>query len=119
MAGFFFYSVLVLRQASRSQGNLGVSVIRDADRVFWTRSVWTDEGAMRSFMRRRAHRRVMPHLAKWCDEAALAHWVQEEPELPTWPAAHQRLQENGRRSRVDHPSPAQRRFEIAPPRTSD
>ena len=71
---------------------------------------------MRSFMRSGAHRGVMPRLAKWCDEAALAHWVQDGPEPPSWQEAYQRLQQHGRRSRVDHPSDAQRRFEIPAPR---
>jgi hypothetical protein len=79
--------------------------------------MWRDEPAMRSFMRSGAHRRVMPRLAKWCDEASVAHWLQETPEPPSWPEAHRRLQQQGRRSKVDHPSESQRRFEIPAPRT--
>jgi hypothetical protein len=63
-------------------------------------------------MRSGAHRQVMTRLAKWCDEAALAHWVQDEPEPPSWQEAYRRLQRQGRRSRVDHPSEAHRRFEF-------
>ena len=64
------------------------------------------------------HRRIMARLPEWCDEAALVHWVQDATEPPSWPQAHRRLQQEGRRSRVDHPSDAQRRFEIREPRTS-
>src|SRR6266480_3013008 len=78
----------------------------------------SDEAAMRSFMQSGVHRRVMARLPDWCDEAALAHWVQESDEPPSWPEACRRLQQEGRRSRVRHPSEAQRRFEIREPRTS-
>ena len=73
---------------------------------------------MRSFMRSGVHRRIMARLPEWCNEAALVHWVQEANELPSWPEAHRRLQQEGRRSGVNHPSAAQRRFEIPEPRTS-
>ena len=71
---------------------------------------------MRSFMRSGAHRRAMPYLARWCDEAAVAHWIQDIATPPAWQEAHRRLQQRGRRSRVDHPSAGQRRFLIPPPR---
>ena len=111
-------SIRSAREAKWAAGSLAVSVIRDADRAFWTRTVWRDEGAMRAFMRSGVHRRVMAHLPEWCDEAALAHWVQEANEPPSWAEAHRRLQQEGRRSRVNHPTAAQRRFEIREPRVS-
>jgi hypothetical protein len=77
--------------------------------------VWSDEAAMRAFMRSGAHRSVMPRLLEWCDEAALVHWTGDAPGPPSWAAAHQRLQHEGRRSKVNHPSPAQLRFTIPPP----
>jgi hypothetical protein len=42
---------------------------------------------MRSFMLSGAHRNVMPRLAEWCDEAAVAHWIQGAVEPPSWPEA--------------------------------
>jgi Domain of unknown function (DUF3291) len=96
--------------------NLAVSVLRDTDRAFWTRTVWRDEEVMRSFMQSGVHRQIMARLPEWCDEAALVHWVQDAVEPPSWPEAHQRLQEQGRRSRVSRPSEAHRRFEIREPR---
>src|SRR5215472_8817280 len=95
-----------------------LTVLRDADRAFWTRTVWRDEAAMRAFMRSGVHRRIMARLSAWCDEAALVPWVQDDSEPPSWQEAHRRLQKEGRRSRVSHPSEAQRRFEIREPRTS-
>jgi len=115
LPAFLIRSLLAARQAGRAHGNLQVSVLREADRAFWTCTVWTDEAAMRSFMRAGVHRRVIPRLAKWCDEAAIAHWLQDTTEPPSWLEAHWRLQEKGRRSRVERPSPAQQRFEFPPP----
>src|SRR5438105_4472523 len=102
--------------ASRGSG-AGLGSLRDADRAFWTRTVWRDEAAMRSFMRSGVHRRIIARLPEWCDEAALVHWVQEAEEPPSWAEAHRRLQQEGRRSRVSHPSEAQSRFEIREPST--
>ena len=113
---FVIQSLRTARQAKLAAGSLAVSVLRDADRTFWTRTVWRDEAAMRVFMQSGVHRRIMARLPDWCDEAALTHWVQSNEEPPSWPEAHQRLQQEGRRSRVNRPSDAQRRFEIRAPR---
>ena len=118
LPGFLIQSVRAARQATRATASLSVSVFRDRDRTFWTRTIWRDEAAMRSFMASGVHGRIMSRLPKWCDEAALVHWAQEDAEPPSWPEAHRRLQHKGRRSRVDHPSEAQRRFAIGEPRSS-
>jgi heme-degrading monooxygenase HmoA len=117
LPGFLIQSIRAARQAKRAPGSLSVSVLRDADRAFWTRTMWRDEAAMRSFMRSGVHRRIMARLPEWCDEAALVHWVQDGEAAPSWTEAHRRLQEEGRRSRVNHPTEAQRQFEIREPRT--
>jgi hypothetical protein len=59
---------------------------------------------------------AMRRLPEWCDEASVAHWLQDSAEPPDWPTIHRRMQREGRRSKVKHPSPAQERFEIVPPR---
>jgi heme-degrading monooxygenase HmoA len=115
---FMFQSIRAANQAKRAPGSIAVSVLRDADRAFWTRTVWRDETAMRSFMQLGVHRRVVSRLPEWCDEAAVVHWGQDGKEQPSWAEAHRRLQGEGRRSRVSYPSEAQRRFEIPEPRTS-
>ena|SRR5215471_17142968 len=115
---FLFQSIRAARQAKGAVGSVSVSVLRDADRTFWTRTVWRDEAAMRAFMQAGVHRRVMARLPEWCDEATVVHWVQDRDEPPPWAEAHRRLQGEGRRSRVTNPSEAQRRFEIREPRTS-
>ena len=45
--------------------------------------MWADEAAMRQFMMSGPHRRVMPRLIEWCDEAALVHWLQETTDVPS------------------------------------
>jgi hypothetical protein len=41
---FLIQSFRAACQANRAAGNLAVSVLRDADRGFWTRTLWRDEG---------------------------------------------------------------------------
>jgi hypothetical protein len=106
------------RQAKAASGNLAVSLLSDARFTFWTRTVWNDKQSMRAFMTAGAHRIVMPRLLQWCDEASVAHWLQDSLEPPSWQEAHRRLQNEGRRSKVNHPSEAQLRFEIPPPKTT-
>jgi Domain of unknown function (DUF3291) len=106
------------RQAKNAPGNLAVALLRDANFTFWTRTLWNDERSMRAFMPAGAHRHIMPRLLQWCDEAGVAHWLQDSPEPPSWQEAHRRLQQEGRASKVDYPSAAQLRFEIPPPKTT-
>jgi hypothetical protein len=118
LPGFLWRTLLSARQARAAPGNLDVALLRDANRTFWTRTVWTDQPAMRAFMVAGAHRTTMPRLLEWCDEASLVDWQQESAEPPSWPEAHRRLLQDGRRSRVNHPSEAQRRYDIPAPRVS-
>jgi hypothetical protein len=118
LPGFLWRTLLSARQARAAAGNLGVALLRDANRAFWTCSVWTDQPAMRAFMVAGAHRATMPRLFEWCDEASLVDWQQESAEPPSWPEAHRRLLQEGRRSRVNHPSEAQQRYDIPAPRVS-
>jgi len=103
-------------QARRVRGNLAVSVLKEARNTFWTRSLWTDEAAMKNFMVSGAHRTIMPHLLEWCDEASVARWTQDSAQQPTWEEVYQRMRRDGRVSKVNHPSEAHRRFEIPAPK---
>src|SRR5712691_6765455 len=64
-------------QAKASSGSRAVSILSDSNFTFWTRTVWNDEAALRSFMLSGAHKKVMPRLLECCDEAAVVHWLQE------------------------------------------
>lgn len=114
---FFWHTIPSFRQARRAPGNLSADVLNDANRTYWTRSVWTDEAAMRAYMTSGAHMRAMPRLKDWCDEAATVHWVQDDAAAPAWPDAHRRLVAEGRRSKVRFPSEAHQAYRIPAPRS--
>jgi quinol monooxygenase YgiN len=116
LPAFLLHTFRAARQIRRAEGNLSFSLLNDARHTFWTLSVWHDEAAMRAFMLSGAHREAMPHFLEWCDEAALVHWTQESEEPPVWAEAHRRLRQQGRLSKVNHPSVAHTRFEIPAPR---
>ena len=73
---------------------------------------------MKAFMHAGVHGPVMRKLLDWCDEAALVHWTQEHADLPTWAEAHTRIQQDGRRSKVNYPSAAHTAYEIEKPTIS-
>lgn len=113
---FFLYALRSARQAARAEGNLAAKLLRDDRNTFWTATLWTDDAAMKSFMLAGIHRRAMPKLLNWCDEAALVHWTQESNELPNWTDACARLEREGRRSKVNHPSPVHTAHKFPEPR---
>lgn len=105
---FFYYIVRSARQARSTEGNLNVVLRKTDGLTFWTLTAWRDEAAMLSFRGAAIHRRAMGKLARWCDEAAYAHWVQQDHELPDWKDGTEKLRTVGNLSRVMHPSPRQR-----------
>lgn len=112
---FIWYSLRSARQASRAPGNLATQVLKERNQAFWTATAWTDESAMKSFMLAGPHRVAMRKLLEWCDEAALVHWLQDTKDLPDWQEAHRRVLAEGRRSKVNHPSPNQVAYQIPEP----
>lgn len=109
---FFLASFRSAKQAAAADGNLHAALLRDRALTFWTATSWTSEDAMKAFMHAAPHGPIMRKLLDWCDEAALVHWTQDDGALPSWPEAHRRLQQDGRLSKVTHPSGAHtaRRF---------
>lgn len=112
---FAWYAFRSSGEATKAEGNIAAQVLNDRKRAFWTATVWTTEAAMKNFMLGGAHREAMPKLLHWCDEAAVVRWTQESSDLPTWQEAHARMQDEGRRSKVNHPSAAHIAYEIAEP----
>lgn len=105
MPGFFWYAFRSQQQAMRAPGFVGGALLIDSHRTFWTLTVWENEKAMKVFRGSGAHARVMPRLAKWCDEAAYAHWIVPVASgVPSWPEAYERLTSEGKLSRVEKPS---------------
>jgi hypothetical protein len=82
LPAFFVATFRSALQARWAKGNLAVSILREAHNTFWTRSLWNDEAAMKSFMVSGAHRTIMPKLLEWCDEASLARWTQNFAQKP-------------------------------------
>jgi hypothetical protein len=115
---FIVYAFRTSRQAKSAPGNIAVSLLRDTHNTFWTRTVWTTGAALKAFMLSGPHRQVMPRLLEWCDEASVVRWEQETDLEPGWHEAHQRLQADGRRSKVNHPSSAQNNYQIRPPKVA-
>jgi len=115
---FFLYALRSTRQATRAPGNLATRLFTDRNSVFWTATTWATEAAMKRFMVSGVHGRAMRKLRYWCDEAALVHWTQEHDAMPTWSEAHARLQSEGRRSKVNHPSPAHLTLRFPEPRST-
>ena len=107
-----------IRQAERSIGFLGGRLLVNSNYVFWTMTAWKDEAAMNAFRAGGAHRKAMPKLLNWCNEAAVVHWTQESSEIPFWQAAHQRMAEEGKPSKVNHPTPDQASNRIPAPEPS-
>ncbi len=102
---FIYYALRSSTQAKRADGCLGVH-LRRISGAYWTMTLWRDSAALRTFMLSGAHKKAMPKLAKWCDEASLAHWEQQDISMPTWAEGEQRLASEGRVSAVSRPSPA-------------
>ncbi len=71
---------------------------------------------MKAFMLSGAHRQAMPKLLEWCDEASVVHWEQGSDREPDWMEAHRRMQQEGRRSKVNRPSAGQEKYEIPSPK---
>jgi quinol monooxygenase YgiN len=107
LPGFIWHAVRSERQARNAQGCVATDVRREKLLVFWTRTAWRDEAAMRAYMTSGAHKKVMPKLRHWCNEASVVHWSDAVGQLPDWNLAQERLRRDGRVSRVRYPSPAQ------------
>ena len=115
LPAFMFHALRSGRQSQTGDGNLGFETRAESGLVFWTKTVWTEEAAMKRFRNSGAHQKAMRYLASWCDEASYAHWLQANPEMPSWEVAHQHLLQDGKLSKLQHPSAQQLEQQTAPP----
>ena len=99
---FFVHANRTIAQIRKADGFVAGAVRRDADLAFWTLTVWRDQHAMRAYGASGAHRKAIPHLADWADEARVGHWSQPGSTLPEWPEAIRRLREEGRPLTLRH-----------------
>lgn len=96
-------------------GNIAVKLLKDRRNTFWTCTGWSTVESMKAFMLAKPHGPAMRSLLEWCDEASLVRWTQPGVELPSWEEAHRRLQQEGRPSKVNHPSEAHKAHAFPPP----
>jgi hypothetical protein len=101
-------------QVSRAPGFIHGALQPEGRLVFWTRTAWESEAAMKAFRDSDAHRAVMPKLLDWCDEASVAHWEGEVS--ADWSEIYARMVEIGRTSRVRRPTLAHQEKRFAPMR---
>jgi hypothetical protein len=113
---FLFHALRSAWQVKKASGVQSATLLRADWRTYWTRTIWTDEAAMKKFMISGNHRLAMPTLVKICDEASVGRWNQNDSTPPSWSEVHRRMQLEGRPSKVNNPTVAQRAFQIpAPP----
>jgi hypothetical protein len=111
----FLQSLRTARDAARTPGFRIGRLLRAERRTLWTITGWDDDAAMKVYRNAGLHLALMPKLMQWCDEAAVAHWTQDDNEpLLDWSDAHRRLQDSGRPSKVQRPTADQLAFLIAP-----
>ncbi len=114
---FMLHANRTIAQIRRADGFLAGAVQRDADLAFWTLTLWRDEPAMRAYGASGAHRKAMPHLAEWADEAMVVRWLQPDGgDLPAWTEAVRRLRQEGRALPLRHPATGRARGSFAEPR---
>jgi hypothetical protein len=114
---FAIYAMRSLQQTRKAAGFRGGKLLPDRDWTFWTMTAWDGRESMLHFMTTGAHKRAMPKLMQWCDEASVAHWEQEENGLPSWEEADRRMRESGRASKVNRPSAEHEGLRYREPRT--
>jgi len=102
---FGFHAQRSIAQIRHADGCIALALLRDTNRAFWTTTVWADERSMKAYMNSGSHRKAMPRLANWADEASVVHWYQEQPERPDWSEAARRMKAEGRPVRLRNPSP--------------
>lgn len=115
---FMLHAFRARGQVREAPGFQGGSLLVDRNWTFWTMTAWDSQESMRRYMTTAPHLTAMQHLPDWCDEASVVHWEQPDASLPPWLEADKRMRENGRPSKVRHPSPRHATLSYRPPRTA-
>jgi hypothetical protein len=106
LPAFLWNTLLSSLQLINTPGFKGGKILRDAKQTFWTMTAWEEQAAMKIYRNEGAHRKVMPKIQEWCDEAWVVHWQQEDSNLPSWGEVHQRMLTEGYPTKLSQPSPA-------------
>jgi len=115
---FAFHAQRSIAQVRQAEGCISLALLRDKNRAFWTMTMWADERSMRAYMTSGSHRKAMPGLADWADEASVVHWQQDHPERADWSEAVRRMRAEGRPSKLQHPGPHHADMSFPDPRTN-
>ncbi len=113
---FFWHAIQSGNQIQKAKGFIKGKTLLDKHLTFWTISLWKEEADMRAYRSADAHKKAMPKLQLWCDEASVAHWQQETEEFPEWKTSYDRMVLEGRASKVRHPSSQHLSMQVPPPR---
>jgi heme-degrading monooxygenase HmoA len=104
LPAFFLHARRTSRQASAAPGFRAGSLLPDRRWTFWTLTLWDRPEDMRAYIKAGDHKKAMPRLTHWCDEASIVHWEQPDLTLPSWPEADARMRREGRPSKVRNPT---------------
>ncbi len=104
MPGFALHTMRALSQVRHAPGFQEGKLLPDRSFTYWTMTAWDSGASMRRFMTSGSHKKAMPKLMSWCDEASVVHWEQSEAALPSWAEADRRMRAEGRASKVLNPS---------------
>ena len=112
---FFTDAVAAIEQAQKSEGNLAVDALADADNTWWTVTAWQERRQMRAYVGADPHRGIMAHLDRFCDEATFVDWEQDSPGVPDWQTNWRHLVADGTAARLTEPSAAHQTREFPAP----
>jgi hypothetical protein len=104
---FFWANEASVKAIKKIPGYINGKELVDKGFTFWTVTIWDSVEAMKQFRNNDPHKSVMRKLPHWCDEAAYVHWQQETDDFPDWNTIHRRLLDEGKITKVLHPSPQQ------------
>lgn len=101
---FALHAMRSATQAMKSEGIVNFETRVEDPFTHWTKTVWKDEPAMKSFRNSGAHQLAMRILSEICSEASYTRWQQETPEVPNWEQAHKAMLTQGKLSKLKNPS---------------
>ena len=77
------YAAQVIKQLAAADGLLGYSLLaRPLSKRFWTLSAWESEDALRAFVQKEPHLRIMTALAPHMDKTNFVRWKVKGSDLP-------------------------------------
>ena len=103
---FFTDALAAIEQAQKSDGNLGVDALADANNAWWSVTSWQERRLMHSYVRTEPHRTIQSHLDRYCDEATFVDWEQDSADLPDWQTNWRHLVADGQAAELSQPSAA-------------